>query len=150
MILRPLTFGLASPIGARFGYSSVLAAPRSPLGGHAGVDVLFVSDAGRSVPLLVVALSCQAVVRSCHRPFAASVANSVDASDLGVAQGIFNTTISLGTVTGIQVVLLALGDATVHGSHDFLAPYAIGAGGATAMLAASFLLSDQRRSKNST
>ena len=55
-----------------------------------------------------------------------------------------------GTVTGIQVALLALGDATVHSNHDFLAPYVIGALGAAAMLAASFLLSDQRRSKNST
>jgi MFS family permease len=83
-------------------------------------------------------------------PFAASVSNSVDQTDLGVAQGIFNTAISLGTVTGIQVVLLALGDATVHDRNDFLPPYAIGAAGAIAMVAASFMLSDQRRSRNST
>src|SRR5438045_418820 len=114
--------------------------------------ILFVvTTEAESVPLLIVALVMSGLSFGLvTAPFAASVANSVDPADLGVAQGIFNTAISLGTVTGIQIVLLALGDAGVHRGHDFRAPYAIGALGAAGMLAASFLLSDQRHSKNST
>ena len=153
LILRPLTFGLASPIGARFEgrYGGRRTAVTGSVAMLASMMLFVVTTLAESVPLLIVALIMSGLSFGLvTAPFAASVANSVDASDLGVAQGIFNTAISLGTVTGIQIVLLALGDAAVHDSHDFLAPYAIGAGGAMAMLAASFLLSDQRRSKNST
>ena len=153
LILRPLTFGLASPIGARF--EGRFGGRRTAITGSVamlGSMVLFgVTTQVESVALLVVALMLSGLSFGLvSGPFTASVANAVEPLDLGVAQGIFNTSVSLGTVTGIQVVLLALGGATVHSSHDFLAPYAIGAGAAAAMLAASFLLSDQRRSRNST
>jgi MFS family permease len=153
LILRPLTFGLASPVGARF--EGRFGARRTAVTGSiamlASMMLFVLTTTSESVPLLIVALAMSGLSFGLvTAPFAASVANSVEASDLGVAQGVFNTAISLGTVTGIQVALLALGDATVHSNHDFLAPYVIGAVGAAAMLAASFLLSDQRRSKNST
>ena len=153
LILRPLTFGLASPIGARF--EGRFGARRTAVTGStamvASMVLFVVTTLSESVPLLIVALVMSGLSFGLvTAPFAASVSNSVDQSDLGVAQGIFNTAISLGTVTGIQVVLLALGDATVHDRNDFLAPYAIGAAGALAMVASSFLLSDQRRSRNST
>jgi MFS family permease len=153
LILRPLTFGLASPIGARF--EGRFGARRTALTGSvamlASMALFVVTTLAESEPLLVVALVLSGLSFGLvTAPFAASVSNSVDQTDLGVAQGIFNTAISLGTVTGIQIVLLALGDAAVHDSHDFLAPYAIGGAGALAMVASSLLLSDQRRSRNST
>jgi MFS family permease len=153
LILRPLTFGLASPIGARF--EGRFGARRTAITGSttmvASMVLFVVTTLSESVALLIVALVLSGLSFGLvTAPFAASVSNSVEQGDLGVAQGIFNTAISLGTVTGIQVVLLALGDAAVHDRHDFLAPYAIGAAGALAMVAASFVLSDQRRSRNST
>jgi len=117
----------------------------------ASMMLFVVTTLVESVPLVVVGLIMSGLSFGLvTAPFAASVANSVDAADLGVAQGIFNTAISLGTVTGIQIALLSLGDAAVHSSDDFLVPYLIGAAGAAAMLGASFMLSDQRRSRNST
>jgi MFS family permease len=153
LILRPLTFGLASPIGARFEgrFGGRRTAVTGSVAMLTSMALFVVTTEAESVPLLIVALVMSGLSFGLvTAPFAASVSNAVDPSDLGVAQGIFNTAISLGTVTGIQVVLLALGDASVHSSDDFRAPYAIGALGAAAMLASSFLLSDQRRSKNST
>jgi MFS family permease len=153
LILRPLTFGLASPLGARFEgrYGARRTAITGSIAMVASMALFIVTTLAESAPLLVVALVLSGLSFGLvTAPFAASVSNSVDQNDLGVAQGIFNTAISLGTVTGIQVVLLALGDATVHDRNAFLPPYAIGVAGALAMVAASFLLSDQRRSRNST
>ena len=61
--------------------------------------VLFVvTTEAESVPRLIVALVMSGLSFGLvTAPFAASVANAVDPGDLGVAQGIFNTAISLGT-----------------------------------------------------
>jgi predicted MFS family arabinose efflux permease len=153
LILRPLTFGLASPIGARFEgrFGARGTAITGSVAMVASMVLFVVTTLSESAPLLVVALVLSGLSFGLvTAPFAASVSNSVDQADLGVAQGIFNTAISLGTVTGIQIVLLALGNATMHDRHDFIAPYLIGAGGALAMVAAALVISDQRRSRNST
>jgi hypothetical protein len=57
---------------------------------------------------------------------------------------------SLGTVVGIQLAVMLLGDAKPHDPSDFLTPYAVGAGAAVLMLLLSTVLRRAPRTTEAT
>ena len=122
--------------------------------GHAGVDdAVRRDDDGRSpVPLLVVALimsGCRS--GSSPRHSRRRSPNSVDAVRSRCRAGhLQHRDQPRHGHRDPSGVALRSARPPCTAVDDFLAPYAIGAGGAAAMLGASFLLSDQRRSRNST
>ena len=81
LILRPLTFGLASPIGARFEgrFGGRRTAVTGSVAMLASMMLFVVTTLAESVPLLIVALIMSGLSFGLvTAPFAASVANSVD------------------------------------------------------------------------
>ena len=69
-----------------------------------------------------------------------SIANTVDDSDLGVANGVAATSSTLGAVVGLQVFLLVLGDSDPHAASEFPPAYAVGIGlGVIGLIVASMM-----------
>jgi hypothetical protein len=56
---------------------------------------------------------------------------------LSLSTGMLQTAASLGTVTGVQSLVLLLGDSDPHTGHEFLTPYLVAVAVAVVMVVAS-------------
>ena len=148
MLVRPASFSGTSPIGgavatrigerpvAMFG-SLAIAVALALLGLSATSGLLF---------LVVFALVLQGVGNGTAQPtITATLSNSVDEADLGVAAAAQRMTFQVGSALGITVLTSVYG-ATEEPS-DFLTAYLVGAGlGVAALLFASMVRSTPRDS----
>jgi MFS family permease len=146
LLLRPLSFGLASPLGSWA--MDRVGARRTSIAGSAvlvaSMALFAIGATTVRLDLVVVGLLTSGVAFGVvSPPFSVSIANAVDRGDLGVANGMLQTSASLGTVTGIQIALLALGDADRHVGDDFVVPFLIGGIGAAVMLVVVLSLRDR-------
>lgn len=140
LLLRPLSFSIASPIGGRA--TTRLGERRISVFSSAAMAAsmaLFATGASiESIVLVVGALSLSGVCLGlCSPAYMAALTDAAEPEELGMATGMLATAANLGTVVGIQMGVLALGSSEPHGSGDFVLPYLIGAGAAALMALAS-------------
>lgn len=146
MLVRPLSFSVTSPVGgaiatrigerpvALFGTASIaLALTLLGFGTNAGM-----------VAVVVVALILQGIGNGTAQPtITATLSNSVDEEDLGVAAAAQRMTFQVGSALGITTLTAVYGGTEV--ASDFLTAYLVGAGlGVAAFVFASFVRSTPR------
>ena len=79
---------------------------------------------------------------ACAPAMIASIANSVDKRDLGVASAASQTVSQIGVVAGMQILLTvqSVSAASGSGTSSYAAAYYVGAGAAVIALAAAFFV----------
>ena len=146
MLLRPASFSATSPVGgamatrigerpvALFGTACITAAL---------IGLGFGADTG-AVALVVGALVVQGIGNGTSQPtIAATLSNSVDEADLGIAAAAQRMTFQMGSAFGITVLTAVYGG--TEQASDFLAAYLVGAGlGVAAFVSAGFMRSTPR------
>lgn len=143
-IARPLTFAIVGPIAGflvlRFGerligmFGSLMLA--------LSMMVLAMIGIGSGMWLIEGALMLSGIgMGACAPAMIASLANSVDTSDLGVASAASQTMSQIGVVAGMQILLtVQLATAAGSGSGSYAIAYHVGAIAAVgALIAASFV-----------
>lgn len=143
LLLRPLSFSLASPVGGRMttALGERITSVASGVGMVVSMLLFTVGATAESVPAVILGLSLSGVCLGlCSPAYVAAATDAADPTDLGLATGMIATAASLGTVVGIQLAVLVLGDADPHPAGDFVLPYLIGAAAAVVMLAASTVM----------
>jgi len=142
---RPGAFSISSPVG---GYLASRVGDRPPIVAGAVAMVISMiafaaaSDGG-AVALIVVGLVLSGVSAGISQPGVASmVAGAVDPDDLGIANGMSQQMMFVGIVSGIQVMLVALGNDPAVG--DFVRTFALGGIVASAGLVAALMTSNSR------
>lgn len=144
MLLRPLSYSLSSPVG---GHIATRVGERTMAVAGTGILAVALSLFAfaahvESVTLVVVALVVQGVGNGTARPsLTASMANSVDEADLGIAAAAQRMVFQVGAAFGIALLTgLYAGD-----TGRFVAAYVAGAGlGVAALAAATFVRSAPR------
>lgn len=145
MIPRPLTFAIAGPVAGmvagRLSSRTVIAAGMTSLAVSMAMFALIAPDP--TTWLVVTALTLSGVGVGASLPRAsASVANSVDDVDLGVAGATQQLLAHIGTTVGINLLetiqVASVGAAGVAGSYRVA--YAVGAGVSLVGLAITFLM----------
>ncbi len=140
LLVRPLSFSLTSPIGGMFA-SRVGERLAAVVGGVPLVIGALAFAAGAStqqIALVVVGLVLSGVaLGAVTPPYMTALTGSVRETELGLASGLLQMSASLGTVVGIQLAMLLLGETKPHPTDDFLLPFLVGAGAAAVMLVLS-------------
>lgn len=146
MLVRPLSFSATSPVGgsvatrigerpvAMFG-SLAIAVALLLLGVGARADMVF---------LVVFALVLQGIGNGTAQPtITATLSNSVDEEDLGIAAAAQRMTFQVGSAMGITVLTSVYGG--TERAADFFTAYLVGAGlGLASLVFASFVQSTPR------
>jgi MFS family permease len=143
MLVRPLSFSVTSPVGGavatRIGERPVALFGTVAIS-LALVGLGFGTETGL-VALVVAALILQGIGNGTAQPtITATLSNSVDEPDLGVAAAAQRMTFQVGAAFGITTMTAVYGG--TEQASDFLTAYVVGAGlGVTAIVFASFLRS---------
>jgi MFS family permease len=146
MLLRPLSYSLSSPVG---GHLATRMGERAvAITGTAGLCLAMVLFAlgswTQSLALVCVGLFLQGIGNGSARPsLSASLANSVDEADLGIAAASERMTFQVGAAFGITVLTVVYGG--VNEPLPFTWAYLVGAGlAAVAVASAAFVRSADR------
>lgn len=146
MLVRPLSFSLSSPVGGslatRVGERAV--AMFGSLAIAAALVMLGLGTSEDLLALVVVALLLQGIGNGAAQPtMNATLANSVDEQDLGVAAAAQRMTFQVGSAMGITVMTSIYGG--TERPADFLTAYLVGAGlGLVALLCSAGFRSTPR------
>ena len=143
LLMRPLSYSLTSPLAGAFTsrVGDRVAAITGAFPLIAGATAFVIGAHLAEVPVVVLGLILSGIgLGIVTPPYMSSLTSSVRASELGLASGMLQMSASLGTVVGIQLAVMLLGDAKPHTTDDFLVPYAVGVGAAIVMLGFSSLL----------
>ena len=148
LLLRPLSFSLASPLGGRF--TTVFGERRTSVWSAgilaASMGLFALGSSLELIALVIAALAISGVsLGACSPSFMSAVTDAAEPHELGLATGMLSTAAALGTVVGIQTAVLALGDGDPHRAADFRLPYLIGALAGGLMLVAAAVLHPVRR-----
>lgn len=143
LLLRPASYSLTSPVAgmftARVGDRTSAITAGFPL--LAGALCFVMAAHTLSVGFLVAGLVLSGIgLGVVTPPYVSALTSSVRRDELGLASGMLQMSASLGTVIGIQLAVMLLGDAKPHSSGDFVLPYAVGAGAACVMALLSTVL----------
>jgi multidrug resistance protein len=149
LLMRPLSYSLTSPVAgaftARVGNRTAAIVGALPL--IAGATAFAAGAHTGTVAVIVIGLVLSGVgLGIVTPPYMSAITNSVRSSELGLASGMLQMSASLGTVVGIQLAVMLLGDAKPHTTDDFLTPYSVGIGAAVVMLVLSSTLRRRRSS----
>ncbi len=128
LLFRPGVFSLSSPLGGR--WASRLGERRLIMAGSGFLAISMVAFAGaavaESLALVVAGLALSGLGMGLAAPaFPTAVAAAVDPADMGIATGMSSTMMNIGTLTGIQVMFVVLGDEHTRGA--FATTYLFGA-----------------------
>ncbi|HYZ92399.1 MAG TPA: MFS transporter [Actinomycetota bacterium] len=146
MMLRPLTFSLSSPVGARLAMR--IGERTNAVIGTAmmtGAMVAFAFSALQaSVAFVVAGLVLQGVGNGVARPsLTASLTNAVDEKDIGIASASNRMLHQIGASFGIAVLTAIYGGSRLGSS--FARAHLVGAVfGVLALIAAAFVISERR------
>ena len=143
LLARPLSYSLTSPVAGllatRVGDRAAAVIGGFPL--VAGASSFIAAAHFRSVAFLIAGLVLSGIgLGIVTPPYMSALTSSVREGELGLASGMLQMSASLGTVVGIQLAVMLLGDAKPHDPSDFLTPYTVGAGAAVMMLLLSTVL----------
>ncbi len=147
MLLRPLTFSLSSPIGARMAMR--IGERTNALIGTVMMTLAMFSFAGSalqaSVVLMIVGLVLQGVGNGVARPsLTATLTNAVDEKDVGIAAASNRMLHQIGASFGIAVLTAIYGGSRLGGS--FARAHLAGAlFGVLAVIAAAFVRADRKK-----
>ena len=146
MLVRPLSFSITSPVGGSVA-TRIGERPVAMFGSLAiaiALALLGVSATSGLVFLVVFALVLQGIGNGTAQPtITATLSNSVDEADLGVAAAAQRMTFQVGSALGITVLTSLYGGTEEAG--DFLTAYLVGAGlGVVALVFASMVRSTPR------
>lgn len=139
LAVRPGAFSLSSPLGGRLAGQF---GERLPLVGGSVLMVLSMlafaaSSTGTALAFVVIGLLLSGVASGVSGPASSSmVAGAVDPEDLGVANGMSQQLMFIGIVSGIQIMLVAVGDDATTGRYaaTFVFGALVAAGGMAAAL----------------
>ncbi len=146
MVLRPLTFSLSSPIGARLAMR--VGERANAIVGTVMMTLAMVSFAfsalQASLAFMIAGLVLQGVGNGVARPsLTASLTNAVDESDVGVAAASNRMLHQIGASFGIAVLTAIYGGSRL--GPDFARAHLAGAVfGALSVAAAAFVISERR------
>lgn len=143
MLLRPLSFSASSPAGGSLA-TRIGERPVALFGTTAialALALLGLGGRQEMVALVMVALVLQGVGNGGAQPtLTATLSNSVDESDLGVAAAAQRMIFQVGAALGITVMTSVYGG--TERASDFFVAYLVGAGlGVAAIVAATFMRS---------
>jgi predicted MFS family arabinose efflux permease len=120
MAPRPGAFSVSSPLG---GYAASRFGERTPIIVGAGLMVasmgaFALASAGGALLLIIAGLVLSGVASGVSAPgYASMVAGAVDSEDLGIANGMSQQMLFIGIVSGIQVMLVLVGDTPSTGQY---------------------------------
>ena len=140
LAVRPGAFSIASPVGGRL---AGRFGERMPLVLGAALMVFSMlafaaSSTGTALVFVVAGLLLSGIASGISGPASSSmVAGAVDPEDLGVANGMSQQLMFIGIVSGIQIMLVAVGDDATSGrfAATFVFGALVAAGGLAAALA---------------
>ncbi len=143
MLLRPASFAISSPIGGSLA-TRIGERPVAVFGTVAITGALVLLGIGGSVDLLwivIAGLIVQGVGNGTAQPtITATMSNSVDEADLGIAAAAQRMAFQVGSALGISTLTSVYGG--TERASDFLTAYLVGAGiGAAALLFAAMMRS---------
>lgn len=147
LLMRPLSYSLTSPLAGAFTarVGNRVAATFGSLPLIIGATAFVIGASTSSIAFVVAGLMFSGIgLGVVTPPYVSSLTGAVRESELGLASGMLQMSASLGTVVGIQLALVVLGNAKPHATSDFLAPYVVGVGAAVVMLGFSTLLVRRR------
>jgi MFS family permease len=123
LLFRPAVYSLTSPVAGRLtgrlGERTVIVAGSVLMAASMLAFALAALVDGLVVVILGLILSGLAAGVA-SPAYATTVAGAVDPADLGVANGMSTTMMNLGTLTGIQLMFLLLGDDRTAGRFAFV------------------------------
>lgn len=146
MLVRPLSFSATSPVGGSVA-TRIGERPVAMFGSLAiAVALLLLGVGARAdmVLLVVFALVLQGIGNGTAQPtITATLSNSVDEADLGIAAAAQRMTFQVGSAMGITVLTSIYGG--TEKAADFFTAYLVGAGlGVASLVFASFVESTPR------
>ncbi len=149
MAPRPGAFALSSPIGGMLASRLGERVPMA-LAGTCMISSMLAFAAGSRpgwLALIILGLLLSGISAGIGQPaYGSLVASSVDQSDLGVATGMNQTMLFVGIVSGIQIMLVVLGDSPSDGRYAATFLF----GGAVAVLGLVAALIAGRQSRAAT
>jgi MFS family permease len=143
MLLRPASFAITSPIGGTLA-TRIGERPVAMFGSVAIAAALVMLGLGGSANLLwivIVGLVIQGIGNGTAQPtITATMSNSVDEADLGIAAAAQRMAFQVGSALGISTLTSIYGG--TEQASDFLTAYLVGAGiGLAALVFASLMRS---------
>jgi MFS transporter, DHA2 family, methylenomycin A resistance protein len=143
MLLRPASFSITSPIGGSIA-TRIGERPVAMFGSIAIAVALVLLGLGGSsdvLVLVILGLVVQGIGNGTAQPtITATMSNSVDEADLGIAAAAQRMAFQVGSALGISTLTAVYGG--TEEASDFLTAYLVGAGiGAMALLFASMMRS---------
>lgn len=145
LLFRPGTFSLSSPLGGRLA-SRVGERPMMVSGSALMVVSMGVWVAAAhwvSLPLVICGLVVSGLAMGLASPsYATLLAGAVDPDDIGIANGMGATFMTIGMLTGIQAMFTVLGEG--RGPDDFARVFAFGGAVAAFGLVGSLMVRSTR------
>ncbi len=152
MVARPLAFSLAGPLSGRV--SVAIGERRTGIIGTSSMAismaVLAYGAGTQNILAVIVGLVLSGAGNGfCQPPYQASLANAVDAADLGIASAAKNVVGQIGAAVGITLMtsLRTVGETPAAG---FAAAFWTGAGIAAVAVVVAFALADTQRVRDVT
>jgi len=151
LLFRPGAFSIFSPVGGRL--ARVAGERRMLIAGSVLMTASMISwvFAAQQINLglVILGLVLSGIAMGISSPsYSTAVAAAVDPRDLGVANGMGGTMMTIGMLTGIQVMFTILGEG--RAPSDFVNVFAFGGGVALLSLFGALLMTGRKSSPNAT
>jgi len=151
LLFRPGTFSVFSPVGGRL--ARVAGERRMLIAGSILMSFSMLSWVFAALEvhlgLVILGLVLSGAAMGLSSPsYSTAVAAAVDPQDLGVANGMSGTMMTIGMLTGIQVMFTILGEG--RASADFAKVFAFGGVVAAISLLGALIMTDRRRGAHAT
>jgi MFS family permease len=151
LLFRPGAFSIFSPVGGRL--ARVVGERRMLIAGSVLMTASMISwvFAAQQINLglVILGLVLSGIAMGISSPsYSTAVAAAVDPRDLGVANGMGGTMMTIGMLTGIQVMFTILGEG--RAPSDFVNVFAFGGGVALLSLFGALLMTGRKSSPNAT
>jgi MFS family permease len=151
LLFRPGTFSVFSPVGGRL--ARVAGERRMLIAGSVLMSLSMLTWVFAALEvhlgLVILGLVLSGAAMGLSSPsYSTSVAAAVDPRDLGVANGMSGTMMTIGMLTGIQVMFTILGEG--RAPADFAKVFAFGGIVAAISLGGALIMTDRRRGAHAT
>jgi MFS family permease len=151
LLFRPGTFSVFSPVGGRL--ARVAGERRMLIAGSVLMSFSMLTWVFAALEthlgLVILGLVLSGAAMGLSSPsYSTSVAAAVDPRDLGVANGMSGTMMTIGMLTGIQVMFTILGEG--RAPADFAKVFAFGSIVAAISLGGALMMTDRRRGAHAT
>lgn len=141
LLFRPATFSVSSPIGGR--WATRMGERRMLVVGTAlmvaSMLTWVLAALWVDLSLVIIGLVLSGLAMGLSSPsYQTAIANAVEPSDLGIANGMGSTLMNIGMLAGIQTMFTVLGDG--REPADFALTFGVGAIAAAAGLAGALMM----------